>query len=509
MQFTEQLNEGLKREYRVTVPSTELDAKLDKLLNDFRANSNIKGFRPGKAPLSLLKQMHGDRARGQVLSEAVEESSRQVLEDNNIRPAAQPELDLEAAPEEGSDLEYTLKVEILPEIDVEGFKAPALERLVVEASDKDIDEAASRVASQQKAYKKAAKTAKAAEGDAVLIDYLGRVDGEAFDGGAAEDFQLVLGSGTFIPGFEDQLIGAKAGEEKQVEVTFPEPYHSKELEGKLAVFDVTVKEVQRETEQKVDDEFAKSLGFEDLAGFRDALKEQIVKEHERVSRSVTKRKLLDILADAYDFAVPATMVDMEFGQIWEQIKREQIMSGEAKEEDFDGMTGPADEAEADEFRAIAERRVRLGLLLSELGTKNNVQVAQDEVNRMIIQEAQRYPGQEQQVFEFYQSNEQARAQLRAPIFEEKVVDFIIEMADVTDKTVSSDELEAAVAALEEDEAPKPAAKKKAPAKKAPAKKAPAKKAAATKTEDTADKPAAAKKKAPAKKAPAKKAADNT
>ncbi|MCJ9430433.1 trigger factor [Kordiimonas marina] len=506
MQIEELLNEGLVREYKVVVAANELDDRLNRILEDFRANAKIKGFRPGKAPLSLLKRMHGERAMGQVLNETMQETSAKLFEEKGVRPALRPEVDL-GDYKEGKDLEYTLKVEILPEINVDDFKAPALERWIAEVADADIDTVLERVAGQQKTFKKAAKTVKAGEGDAVLIDYVGRVDGVEFDGGKGEEFQLELGSNTFIPGFEDQLVGAKAGDEKLVKVTFPAEYHAENLAGKEAEFTVTVKEVQKPAEAEVNDEMAKNMGFDDLAGLREAIKGQLEGDNQGLTRAHMKRGLLDALADQYDFAVPQGMVDMEFKQIWEQIKHDAVISGEATSEDFEGKDEPEDKEEAAEFRAIAERRVRLGLLLSEIGVKNEVQVSQEEVNRRIIEEARRYPGQEAQVFQYFQQNEEARAQLRAPIFEEKVVDFVIEQADLTDKTVSREELEAAVRAIDEEDANP---KKKAPAKKAAAKKPAAKKAAAKKpaaekaAEGEAKKPAA--KKAPAKKAPAKKAA---
>ncbi|NVJ99407.1 MAG: trigger factor [Alphaproteobacteria bacterium] len=510
MQIEELLNEGLKREYKVVVGAKELDDRLDAVLDEFRATARIKGFRPGKAPLSLLKRMHGERAKGQVISEAMQETSTKLFEEKNIRPATRPEVDMDEY-EEGKDLAYTLKLEILPEISVDEFKAPKLERWTAEVSDKDIDDLVEKIAGQQKSFKKAAKTAKAAEGDAVLIDYVGSIDGVEFDGGKGDDFQLELGSGMFIPGFEDQLVGSKAGQDVEVKVNFPAEYHAADLAGKEAVFAVNVKEVRKPAEATIDDELAKNMGFDDLAALKETVKGQLEADNGSLTRAHMKRGLLDALADEYSFDVPAGMVDMEFRQIWEQIKRDAISSGEAKAEDFDGQDEPADKEEAAEFRAIAERRVRLGLLLSELGVKNNIQVNQEEVNRKIIEEARRFPGQEAQVFEFYQKNEEARAQLRAPIFEEKVVDFILEQAEVSEKSVSREDLEKAVREIDEEEAnptkakkpAKKAAAKKAPAKKAAEKKAPAKKPAAKKA--AAEKKPAAKK-APAKKAPAKKAA---
>ncbi len=505
MQIEELQVEGLTHEYKVTVPAKDLDTRMDAILTEFRATANIKGFRPGKAPLSLLRRMHGERAQGQLLQETMQETSAKLFEEKSLKPALRPEVDMEGQFELGKDLEYTLKVEILPEINIEGFKAPKLERWVAEVDDASINGFIERIASQQKSFKKAAKTAKANEGDAVLINYVGRVDGEEFEGGAGDDFQLELGSGMFIPGFEEQLVGSKAGDNKVVTVTFPDPYQAEHLAGKVAEFTVDVIEVRKPSEAKIDDELAKNMGFDDLAALTESVKGQLETDNNSLTRAHMKRALLDSLAEAYDFAVPQGMVDLEFGQIWEQIKRDAIQSGEAKEEDFEGLAEPADKAEAEEFRAIAERRVRLGLLLSEIGVANKVEVTQEEVNRRVIEEARRFPGQEAQVFEYFQSNEEARAQLRAPIFEEKVVDFVLEQADLSDKKVSRDELEAAVRALDEEEAnpakskKKPAAKKtaakKSPAKKATTKKAPAKKAEPKKT--AAKKPAA--KKAAAKK----------
>ena len=505
MQIEELLNDGLKREFKIVVTAGELDERLDNILTEFRATAKIKGFRPGKAPLSLLRRMHGDRAKGQVIQDTVQETTTKLFEEKEIRPAVRPDVDL-GDYEDGKDLSYTVKLEILPTVDVEGFKAPALERWVTEVEESSVDEALERLASQQKTFKKAAKTVKAKEGDAVFIDYVGRLNGEEFEGGKGEDFQLELGSGTFIPGFEDQLVGSKAGQEALVNVTFPEEYHSEDLKGKAVEFTVNVKEVRRPAEAEINDDLAKGLGMDDLAALREALKGQLGQDNQALTRAHLKRALLDVLADQYSFDVPESMVDMEFRQIWEQIKRDMIASGEAKEEDFEGKEGPDDEAEAAEFKAIAERRVRLGLLLSEIGMTNDVQVTQQEVNQRMIEEARRFPGQEAQVFEFYQKNEEARAQLRAPIFEEKVVDFVLEQAELTDKTVSRDELEKAVREIDEEEANPTKSKKAAPKKKAAAKKTPAKKAPAKKADPKAETKKAPAKKPAAKKAPAKKAA---
>lgn len=499
MQIEELQIDGLKHAYKITVPAKDLDARMNAILTEFRATANIKGFRPGKAPLSLLKRMHGERAQGQLLNETMQETSAKLFEEKKLKPAMRPEVDMASEFKDGNDLEYTITVEVLPEIDITSFKAPALERWIADVDEKAIDEFVERIASQQKSFKKAAKTAKADNGDAVLINYVGRVDGEEFEGGAGEDFQLELGSGMFIPGFEDQLVGAKAGDHKVLLVNFPEQYQAENLAGKAAEFTVDVLEVRKPSEAKVDEDLAKNMGFDDLATLRSSVKEQLEADNSGLTRAHMKRALLDALADEYDFAVPVGMVDLEFRQIWEQIKQDAINSGEAKAEDFEGMEEPADKDEADEFRSIAERRVRLGLLLSEIGVANKVEVNQEEINKRVIEEARRFPGQEAQVFEYFQKNEDARAQLRAPIFEEKVVDFVIEGADLKDKTVTRDVLEAAVRELDEEEANPTSGKSK---KKASAKKAPAKKTAAKKP--AAKKPAA--KKAPAKKVAAKKAA---
>lgn len=503
MQVEELLNSGLNREYKVVVTAADIDARLNTILNEYRTKVKMNGFRPGKAPLSLLKKLHGERAMGQVIQESVNDSVEKLYADNDIRPAARPDIDFgdvnPDAIKDGDDMSFTVKVEALPTVDISNFKAPALERLTASVSDTAVDEFCTNLAAQQKRFEKAAKTTKAANGMAVLMDFVGKIDGVAFEGGSGEDFQLELGSGSFIPGFEEQLVGVKAGEEKAVTVDFPADYHAENLAGKEAVFDCIIKEVQKAAESKVDDEFAKGLGLDDLAALKELGKTNLEGELAQLSRSQVKRSLLDALAVQFTFEVPASMVAMEFDAIWNQIKQDMVQSGEATMEEVADLKEPADAAEAAEFKSIAERRVRLGLLLSEIGTENKIQVTEQEVNQRIVEEVRRYPGQEQQVFEFYQKNEQARAQMRAPIFEEKVVDFILEMADLTDKEVSKEELEKIVREGDEEEAApvKKSAKKKAPAKKAAAKKPAAKKA------DTEAKPA---KKAPAKKAPAKKAA---
>lgn len=484
MKVNELSNKGLKREYSVVVGADEIEAKMNAELEKVKSTIKLPGFRPGKAPLSLLKKMHGNSLMGQVLEETVNSTTAKVFEEKNLKPAMQPNVEIVKF-DEGGDLEYTVSIEVLPEVSVPDFSKIKLERLVADVSDKEVEEAIGRLSEGQKRFEAASKATKAKEGDAVFIDYVGRIDGEAFPGGTGEQFQLELGSGMFIPGFEEQLIGNKAGDEVQVTVKFPADYHSDDLAGKETVFEVIVHEVRKPAKVEIDDQFAKDMGLESLDSLKEMVKSQIEMEYGNLSRSITKRRLLDALADMVSFEVPEGMLDAEFAQIWNQIKMDAIRSGEATAEDFEGKDGPDDKKEAAEFRSIAERRVRLGLLLSEAGQANDVQVSQEEVSKQVMQEAQRYPGQEQEVFKYFQSNPEAMAQLRAPIFEEKVCDLIISLASVKEKKATKDQLEAALKALDAADEPKkkPAAKKAAPKKAAPKaaeKKAPAKKAAAKK-----------------------------
>lgn len=500
MQVTETSSKGLKRGFKVVISAADIDAKIDVEVKKIQGQVKMPGFRPGKAPLSLLKKLHGKNLMGQVLEETITATSQEALTKNNIRPAMQPKIEVVSF-DEGKDLEYSIDVEITPEFDLPDLTKLKLDKWVVEADDKQVMEAVNKVASQQKNFKKAAKTYKAQNGDSVLMDFVGTVDGEEFDGGAAQGHQLELGSNSFIPGFEEKLIGVKAGDKKDVDVTFPEDYQAENLKGKAAVFAVTIHEVQKPADVVIDDEMAKKFGLEDLNALKDLVKKQVDQENQALTRTKLKRRLLDLLAEEVTFDVPESMVDMEFDQIWQQLKldiQQEATANNAavKPEDVEE---PGDDVKA-EYQAIAERRVRLGLLLSEIGQKNDVQVAQDEVTRQISREAQRFPGQEKEVFAFYQKNPQAMAQVRAPLFEEKVVDFILEQADVKEKKVTLKQLIASIEAEEEaDAAPKPA--KNAPKKKA------AKKPAAKKVAKKADsEKKAAPKKSPAKKSPAKKAA---
>jgi trigger factor len=513
MQVTELKNEGLSREYKVALAASEIDEKVDGKLAEYAKTAVLPGFRPGKVPASLLKKRYGKAVMGEVLEEAVNTSSQQAIMEQGVRPAGQPKIEITAF-DEGQDLEYTITLDVMPEIEPVDLSALELEKLVVEVKDEEIDEALTSIASRYKTTA-AIDTARPAEsGDVVLIDFLGKVDGEAFDGGAAEDYELELGSGSFIPGFEDQLIGASAGDETDVKVQFPESYGAEHLAGKDAVFEVKVKEIRAAEPAAVDDELAKKVGMEDLGKLREAIREEKSRELNQISRMHMKRALLDKLADGHDFEVPPMMVESEFEQIWHQYLHQRDAE-EGKHQDHgehdhahahDHEEREGDEETKQEYRDIAVRRVRLGLLLAEIGRVNEIQVGQEDLNRAMIEQARQYPGQEQQVIDYFRNNPEAQQQLSGPIFEDKVVDFIVEMAKVTERAVPLEELLTDPDAdTETDEKPKKkaAAKKKAPAKK----KAAAKKAESDGDDSDAAKKAPAKKKAAAKKKAESKKAD--
>jgi len=487
MQVTQTSSEGLKRDFTVVVDAAEIDKKVTEKLVTVGQQVKLPGFRPGKVPMGILRQRFGRNVMGEVLEGTVNEVSQTVLNDNDLRPAQQPKIEITKF-DEGEDLEFTIEVEIMPEFEPTDFSKLKLEKLVTDVEEKSVDEALEQIAGAQKNFKKVARNRKAKEGDAVLMDFVGKIDGEAFDGGSAEGHQLELGSGQFIPGFEEQLIGTKGGESKDVVVNFPDNYGAEHLSGKEAVFSVTVHEVQESADVEIDDDFAKKLGLNDLADLKQSIRERIGKDYDQLSRQTLKRNMLDALAETHDFEVPPGMLQVELDSIWEQFTKELERNGE-KLEDQD----QSEEELRAEYKAIAERRVRLGLLLAEVGRINNIDVSTEEVQQAMMTQARSYPGQEQQVFEMFQKNPEMQNSLRAPIFEDKVVDFIAELATVTEKKVSFDEL---TADPDADDAPK-AKKKAAPKKKAAAKKDAPKESAAGK------KPAAKKKAAP-KKAAAKK-----
>ena len=464
MQITELKAEGLKREFKVVLPADQIEEQVNTKIAELTRTVRMPGFRPGKVPAALLKKKYGPSVLGEVIEKMVGDSSNRTMTDRGLRPATQPKIEITAF-DEGKDLEYTMAVELMPEIGPVDFSTMELEQLVAAPSDEDIQNSLQRIADAQRSTKAISSKRKSKKGDILVIDFVGRVDGEEFEGGKAEAYQLELGSNSFIPGFEDQLSGAKAGEKVTVSVSFPEEYGAENLAGKAAEFEVDVKEIHQAVPAEIDDELAKKVGLEDLEGLNKVLREDHEREFKTISRMRLKRTLLDALAKEHTFEVPEGMVDSEFEAIWNQFE-EQRKSGNVPEDDADKSD---DEVKA-ELRPIAERRVRLGLLLVEVGRLNNLEVSQDDINRAISTEARRYPGQEKAVFDYYRGSPEAMQAIRAPLMEDKVVDFILEMANITEKKVSIEEL--TKDPDEEDEAAaEPAAKPKPKKKAAPRKKA--------------------------------------
>jgi trigger factor len=442
MQITETLNEGLKREYKITITGGDLDARVNEKLEEARPEIQMKGFRKGKVPMALLKKQFGPRLIGEAMQEAVDGAMQGHLEESGDRPAMQPEIKMVNEDwKEGDDVVVAMAYEKLPEIPEVDYKALKLERMVVTPADEDIDEALQNLAGSVQNFE-TKKGGKAAEGDQVVIDFTGKLDGEPFEGGAAEDYPLVIGSDSFIPGFEEQLKGVKKGEEKSLDITFPDDYGAEHLAGKAVVFDVMVKDVKKPVPAEIDDELAKKYGAEDLDALKGQISERLKAEYRNAARAVMKRKLLDELDAKVDFDLPPSLVDAEARQIAHQLWHEE-------NPDVQGHDHPEIEPD-EEHRKLAARRVKLGLLLAELGQKNEVQVTDAEMTQAIMTQARQYPGQERAFFEFIQKNQAAQQQIRAPLFEDKVVDFVFEMSEVTDKEVSKDELREAVDKLEEE-----------------------------------------------------------
>lgn len=440
MQVTETLAEGLKREYRVVLPAAELDAKATARLNEMKDKVRINGFRPGKVPVAHLKRLYGKSVLAEVIDQAVNEANSKIVDDNGFKLALQPKVELpqdEAAVNEviegKADLSYTVGLEVLPKIELGDFKSITLEKPVLAVTDEEVEETVKRIAEANRPF--AAKEGAAENGDRVTVSFVGSIDGEKFEGGSGEDIPVVLGSNSFIPGFEEQLVGIKADETRTVKVTFPEAYQAAHLAGKEAEFDVTAKAIEAPGELAIDDEFAKTLGLESLAALKEQVKSRISQEHATQSRAKVKRRLLDALDGLHQFDVPPTLAEQEFEGIWNSITSEM----EAQKRTFADEDTTEEAARAD-YQKIAQRRVRLGLVLAEIGERNNVQVSEDEVTRAVVERARQFPGQEQQVWEFYSKNPQALASLRAPIFEEKVVDFLLELAKVTEVPVTREEL---------------------------------------------------------------------
>ena len=444
MQVTETLNEGLKRGYNITVTADELEAKVNEKLVEAQPEIEMKGFRKGKVPMSLLKKQFGQRLLGEAMQETIDGAMNKHFEDSGDRPALQPKVEMVDGEnwKEGDDVKVEMSYEALPEIPEVDLKAISLEKLVVKADDAAVEEALGNLAETAQDFKARRKGSKAKDGDQVVIDFVGKVDGEEFEGGAAEDYPLVLGSNSFIPGFEDQLVGVKAEEEKDVTVTFPEEYGAEHLAGKEAVFTCTVKEVKEPVAAEIDDELAKKFGAEDLEGLKGQISERLEAEYAGAARAVMKRSLLDKLDDVVSFDLPPSLVEAEAGQIAHQLWHEE-------NPDVQGHDHPEIEP-TEEHNKLAERRVRLGLLLAELGQRAEVEVTDAEMTQAIMNQARQYPGQERQFFEFIQQNAQMQQQLRAPIFEDKVVDYVFELAEVADKEVSKDDLQKAVEALDEE-----------------------------------------------------------
>lgn len=437
MNVTETKSEGLSREFRVSIPKGELAAKLNAKISEMAPKVNLKGFRPGKVPPAHIKKMFGKSIMADIVNDVVQESSDKALADKSLRPASRPSIKLDTDQEKliagEADLDYSMALEVMPEFEPTDITTISLERMVAEVTEDEINDALKRLADNNKSYE--TKEGKAETGDAVVIDFVGSINGERFDGGSAEGHTLVIGSGRFIPGFEDQLIGAAAGDDVKVNVTFPEDYQVDTLKGKPALFEVKVHEVKAPKAVEIDDAFAKTLGLESLDSLKDAIKSQIAGELSFATRQQVKRVLLDALDERHSFDLPPLMVKAEFDQIWSQFEAEKS-AGRLSEED----KGKSDDELKAEYRKIAERRVRLGLVLAEIGRRADVQITNEEVVRALRQEASRYPGQERQVIDFYTKNQAAMAQLRAPIYEEKVVDYILEKATVTDRTVTREEL---------------------------------------------------------------------
>ena len=442
MQVTETLSEGLKREFKVVVPAAELDAKVNERLDDLKGRVRINGFRPGKVPVAHLKRMYGRSAMAEVIEATVRDANNQIVSERGYKLAADPKVTLptdESAIEQliagKSDLNYTMALEIVPPIALGDFKSIKLTKLVAEVADSEVEEGISRIADQNKPYSVREKVEKAARDDRVTISFTGTIDGQPFEGGSGDDAVVLIGSNTFIPGFEDQLIGITTGETRTLKVTFPAHYMKQDLAGKNAEFVVTAKSIETPGKVTVDDDFAKSLGLESIAKLREAVKDRIAREHAAMSRQKIKRALLDDLDKMHKFEPPPTLVEDEFDRVWKTVLSELETEGKTFADE-----GTTEEKAKAEYRAIAERRVRLGLLLAEIGEKNNITVTDDELNRAVVERARQFSGQEQRVWDYYRQNPQAVAALRAPIFEEKAVDFLLELATVTDKKVAREEL---------------------------------------------------------------------
>jgi trigger factor len=442
MQVTETLSQGLKREYDIVLSASDLASRLEAQLAELKTKVRINGFRPGKVPLAHLRRVYGRSVMTDIMQDAINAANKQIVDDNGLRLAQEPKIELpadkaaiEAALEARGDLNFKVALEVLPKFEVGEFSDLALERPVAEVEESEVEAALQRLAQDRRVYSDKPDGAKAENFDRVTVDFSGTIKGEPFEGGSSQGIQVVIGSNTFIPGFEEQLLGAVAGEQRAVQATFPENYAVRKLAGQKADFDVAVKSVASPAPFAIDDEFAKSVGAESVDQMKEALRQRIGADYAQRSREKVKRKLLDALAARYSFEVPQGLVDQEFASIWAQVEREQQASGRSFADE-----NTTEAAARAEYRAIAERRVRLGLLLAEVGGKADVKISDDEMTQALVARARSFPGQEKQVWDFYRKNQQALAELRAPIYEEKVVDHILGLAKVEDRKVTAREL---------------------------------------------------------------------
>ena len=442
MQVTETVSDGLKREFKVVVPASDLASKADVKLGQLKDQVRINGFRPGKVPVAHLRRLYGRAVMAEMIEAAVREANAQIVTERGFKLVREPQVTLpteqgtvDQVIEGKSDLAYTMAVEILPTIELADFKGIQLERMNAEVTEAEVDEALAKIGEQSRPFAAKVEGGKAENGDRVTIDFTGKMDGTPFQGGTGGDVTLHLGSGTFIPGFEEQLIGAAAGEHRQVNVTFPQVYPAAHLAGKNAEFDVTVKSIETPQAVTLDEEFAKSLGLESVAKLREMVKERLVREHAGMSRQKVKRKLLDELDAKHKFAPPPSLVEDEFNNVWKTI----LDDLQSRKRTFE-QEDTTEEKAKQEYRGIAERRVRLGLVIAEIGERNNIKVTDEELSRVVMERARQVPGREQEVWDFYRNNPDALASLRAPIFEDKVIDYILELAKIADRTVSREEL---------------------------------------------------------------------
>jgi trigger factor len=442
MQVTETLSEGLKHEFKVNVPASDLDAKAGARLVDLKDKVRLNGFRPGKVPVSHLKKVYGRSVMAETIDETIRDANSQIFTERGFRLATEPKITMPTEATEveqilagKSDLTYTVAIEVVPAIQLADFKSFTVEKPVSEVTDADVDEAIQRIADQNRAYAAKGEGARAESGDRVTVNFKGTIDGVPFDGGIGENIQVVIGSNTFIPGFEEQLIGIAAGEDRTLKASFPKNYASEKLAGQAAEFETTATSIEAPQASVIDDEFAKTLGLESLDKLKQAARDRLATEFAGTARQRVKRALLDRLDETHRFEAPSSLIDEEFNLMWNSIKAEMDSSGKTFADE-----NTTEEAAMEEYRKIADRRVRLGLVLSEIGEKNKITVTDDEVGRAVIERARQMPGREKEVWDYYRNNANALAQLRAPIYEDKVVDFILELANVTEKKVSREEL---------------------------------------------------------------------